>query len=74
MPGLVPILLALAHEENCEAELAAAIDKTLKTGRLPDPDALKARFSARTDRMPGIHVARPPVPSYGALLAPGGAA
>ncbi len=61
-------------EENCEAELAAAIDSALKTGRLPDLDTLKARFAVRPDRMPGIHVARPPLVGYGALLASGGAA
>ena len=71
---LTVALLALAHEENCEAELAAAIHSALKTGRLPDPDALKARFAVRTDRMPGIHVARPPLADYGALLASGDAA
>ena len=40
-------LLALAHEENCEAELAAAIDRALKTGRLPDPISSR-RASRRT--------------------------
>ena len=66
--------LALAHEENCEAELAAAIGKALKAGRLPDPDKLKARFAPDRGSMPSIHVARPLLAGYGDLLDAGGAA
>ncbi len=63
---LTVTLLALAHEENCEGELAAAIDSALKTGRLPDPDAPKARFALRSDRMSsGIHVASRRSPEIG---------
>ncbi len=67
-------LLALAHEENCEAELAAAIDRALKAGRLPDPDKLKARFAPDRGTMPSVDVDRPPLVGYGALLSAGDAA
>ena len=42
---LAVTLLALAHEENCEAELAAEIDQALKAGWATRPDRLKARFA-----------------------------
>ena len=71
---LTVALLALAHEENCEAELAIAIGKALKAGRLPDPDKLKARFAPDRGSMPSIHVARPLLAGYGDLLDAGGAA
>ena len=67
-------LLTLAHEENCEAELAAAIDHALKTGRLPDPGKLKARFAPQRGKMPSVDVARAPLVGYGALLNTGDAA
>ena len=67
-------LLTLAHEENCEAELALEIDGALKAGRLPDPDALKARFAPRHATMPSVDIARPPLVGYGSLLSAGDAA
>ena len=67
-------LLALAHEENCEAELATEIDRALKAGQLPDPGELKARFAPQRGTMPCIDVARPPLVGYGALLSVGEAA
>ncbi len=71
---LAVALLALAHEENCEAELAAEIDRALKAGRLPDPGELKARFAPRRGKMPSVDVTRPPLVGYGALLSAGEAA
>ena len=70
---LTVTLLALAHEENCEAELAAEIDRALKAGRLPDPADLKARFAPDPAEMPRIVIARPHLAGYGSLLAVGGA-
>ena len=67
-------LLALAHEESCEAELAAAIDRALGSGRLPDPGELKARFAPRRGKMPSVDVVRPPLGGYGSLLNAGEAA
>ena len=71
---LAVTLLALAHEENCEAELAHAIDKALNAGHLPDPDKLKARFAPDPGSMPSVRVARPLLAGYGGLLDAGGAA
>ncbi len=67
-------LLALAHEESCEAELAEEIDRALDAGRIPDLDRLKARFAPRRGEMPSVDVARPPLMGYGALLDAGDAA
>ena len=71
---LAVALLALAHEENCEADLAHAIDRALNAGRLPDLDKLKARFAPRPGRMPSVRIARPLLAGYGTLLDAGGAA
>ena len=71
---LAVTLLALAHEENCEAELADAIDTALNAGLLPEPDTLKARFAPDLGSMPSIHVAMPPLAGYGDLLDAGGTA
>ena len=70
---LAVTLLALAHEENCEAELAAEIDSVLDKGRLPAPNDLKARFAPDPSQMPRIEIARPYLAGYGALLSVGGA-
>ena len=70
---LAVALLALAHEENCEAELAAAIDRALQAGRLPDPGELKARIAPPCATMPGVDVATPPLGGYGSLLRAGDA-
>ena len=71
---LAVALLALAHEENCEADLAHAIDRALKAGQLPDLDELKARFAPRPGRMPYVRIARPLLAGYGTLLDTGDAA
>ena len=60
---LAVTLLALAHEENCEAELAAEIDRVLDKGRLPAPNA-EARFAPDPGKMPRIDVARPYLAGY----------
>ena len=71
---LAVALLALAHEENCEADLAHAIDKALNADRLPDLDKLKARFAPHPGSMPSIRIARPLLAGYGTLLDAGGVA
>ena len=70
---LAVTLLALAHEENCEAELAAEIDSVLDKGRLPAPNDLKARFAPDPSQMPRIEITRPYLAGYGSLLSVGGA-
>ena len=67
-------LLALAHEENCEAELATEIECALKAGQLPDPGEFKARFAPQHGKMPSVDVTRPPLVGYGSLLSAGDAA
>ena len=71
---LAVALLALAHEENCEADLAHAIDRALNAGRLPDLDKLKARFAPRPGSMPSVRIAKPLLAGYGTLLDAGGVA
>ena len=66
-------LLALAHEENCEAALATEIDDCLRARRLPDLDRLKARFAPDRGGMPRINVIPARLAGYGALLSMGGA-
>ena len=65
-------LLALAHEEGCEADLAVALDAALDSGETPDPAALRQRFARRESEAPGVVVALPASSTYDALLtAPG---
>ncbi len=66
-------LLALAHEENCEAMLAAEIDGCLAAGKLPDLDSLKVRFAPEPGAMPEVRIIRAPLAGYGDLLRMGGA-
>ncbi len=65
-------LLALAHEENCEAVLAEEIDACMRVGRLPEIDRLKARFAPDTGAMPDIRIMRAPLSGYGDLLGTAG--
>src|SRR5215468_6529596 len=50
-------LLALAHDQACEAELAEAIDAELDAGRRPDLDKLGRRFAPQPAAIPDITVA-----------------
>jgi hypothetical protein len=45
-------LLWLAHDEGCEAELAALLAEELAAGRLPDARDLKARLEPRRRELP----------------------
>jgi len=69
-------LLALAHDRACEAELAAAIDAELDTGRLPDLDGFTRRFAPDTAAIPDITVELVPLHLYDELgtVRAGGAA
>jgi hypothetical protein len=60
-------LLALAHEQACEAELAAALDAELDAGRLPDLDTLRRRFAPDPSAIPEITVAPTPLRLYDEL-------
>jgi len=62
-------LLALAHEQGCEAELAAALEAILAAGELPDLEALRSRFAPARGPIPQIDVRLPSLASYDALCA-----
>lgn len=62
-------LLSLAHEHNCEAQLAQALQQCLDDGQLPDLDALCSRFEAKpTSSMPEVNIQLPALSDYEALL------
>ena len=61
-------LLALAHERNCEAELANYLSEILEAGLLPDLDALRARFGPDPSSVPHVTVVLASLASYESLL------
>ena len=61
-------LLALAHDQGCEADLAAALETMLDAGDLPDLAALRARFTPAPAAPPGVSIALPTAATYDALL------
>ena len=65
-------LLALAHEQCCEARLAAEIDVLLDAGKLPDPALLSERFSPQPGSAPDVDVLLPPVSEYDDTCLAGG--
>jgi hypothetical protein len=62
-------LLALAHERNCEAELATAINVELDASRLPDFAMLRERFGPAPGSAPVIKVKLMPLDAYDVLAA-----
>ena len=64
-------LLALAHERNCEGELADLLSKCLQAGQLPDMGALRARFAPDPARLPKVVVHLAPLQAYEALIGTG---
>ena len=61
-------LLALAHERNCEAELASCLTKDLEAHRLPSLDGYRARFAPDPQSLPEVHVQLGSLADYDALL------
>lgn len=64
-------LLALAHERNCERELAEALLEAMEAHNLPDIAALSARFTPDLERLlawPNVIVKLAPLGSYQDLL------
>jgi len=62
-------LLWLAHDEACEAELAALIAEDLVDGRLPEARKLKPRLEPRRRSLPDdVPVALTELAGYDALL------
>ena len=65
-------LLALAHDQCCEARLAADIDVLLDAGKLPDPALLSERFSPQPGSAPDVDVVLPPMSKYDDACLAGG--
>ena len=66
-------LLALAHEQACEPELAEALDAELDAKRLPDLAALRERFRPSDAAIPEVVVTLAPLGVYDELAAVGAA-
>ena len=65
-------LLALAHDEGCEAQLAHLIAEDLAEGRTPDARDLRARLEPRGRGLPAdVPVALTALASFDALLGAG---
>lgn len=61
-------LLALAHEQGCEAELADELAAGLDAGTLPDMATLRTRFAPDPARLPTVVVKLASLESYEALI------
>lgn len=61
-------LLALAHDQGVEADLAAALDALLDAGELPDLADLRSRFTPATASVPRVHIEMPHASIYDPLL------
>jgi transposase InsO family protein len=64
-------LLALAHERNCEAELADELAVSLQAGTLPDMAALRTRFAPDPARLPNVVIKLASLKTYEALIGAG---
>jgi len=64
-------LLAIAHERNCEAELAGELAAGLQAGQLPDIAALRTRFAPDPAQLPDVVVHLAPLDVYEALIGTG---
>jgi hypothetical protein len=61
-------LLSLAHERACEAQLAALLSEHLVEDRLPEMNALRARFAPDPARLPEVCVKLASLSDYEALI------
>jgi transposase InsO family protein len=61
-------LLRLAHERTCEAQLADVLAEDLAQRRLPDLEALWARFAPDPARLPEVSVQLAALADYEALI------
>ena len=62
-------LLALAHDQGVEADLAMALDAILDAGELPDLAVLHVRFTPKAASAPCVHIDMPGSGIYDTLLA-----
>jgi hypothetical protein len=68
---LMVALLSLAHDRSCEAQLATVLADDLDNRRLPDINALLARFAPDPARLPEVLVQLAPLSSYDVLVESG---
>ena len=68
---LMVALLSLAHDRACEAQLAGVLCADLAERRLPDLNALMARFTPDPARLPEVLVELASLSSYDVLVASG---
>ena len=61
-------LLALAHDQGCEAALGEHLERLLAAGQLPDPDALRQRFLPDPSELPQVSVQAGSLADYDLLL------
>jgi hypothetical protein len=61
-------LLAMAHERNCEGELAELLADCLQAGQLPDMGALRTRFAPDPADLPKVVVRLGPLQAYEVLI------
>lgn len=61
-------LLALAHDQACEAALAARLDALLDAGQRPCLESLRQEFTPTERPLPALRVDLPQAPDYNALL------
>jgi hypothetical protein len=68
---LMVALLSLAHDRSCEAQLAGVLAEDLEHRRLPDLNALLARFAPDPARLPEVSVHLASLSSYDVLVESG---
>jgi hypothetical protein len=61
-------LLAIAHDRNCERELADELKANLEAGQLPDMTVLRRRFSPDPESLPNVVVHLASLNAYEALV------
>ncbi len=64
-------LLSLAHDRSCEAQLATVLADDLDNRRMPDINALLARFVPDPARLPEVSVHLAPLSCYDVLVQSG---
>lgn len=67
-------LLGIAHDRGCEAELGALLEQDIADKRLPDLDAVRARFAPDPGSLPEVVVTLASLSAYDSLIMTGEAA
>ena len=61
-------LLSLAHERNCENELAAVLKDNLDRGELPKLSELRGRFHSTLESLPTMMIELPSLTDYDSMV------